>query len=175
MNRSVSALDLLGGEPGGPQARGELRRRRSARSATVRPVAAAISADGVGEGQQPRPGHLVDLARVAVLGERGDRDVGDVVDVDERLGHVAGGQGEHAVERSASSEEALAEVLGEQARRARSSTRRRTACTAASAGQRAVLAAARQQDERADAAPRRAARRSAPIASAAPGNARSGL
>ena len=59
---------------------------------TSRPVAAAISADRLGERQQPRAGQLVDLARVPVLGQRRDRDVGDVVDVDERLRHVAGRQ-----------------------------------------------------------------------------------
>ena len=34
-----------------------------------------------------------------VLGERGDDDVGDVVDVDERLPDVAGGQGDDALLR----------------------------------------------------------------------------
>ncbi len=45
--------------------------------------------DGVGERQQAGAGQLVDLAHMAVVGQRGDRDVGDVVGVDERLGRVA--------------------------------------------------------------------------------------
>ena len=47
---------------------------------------------GLVEAQRARTGQLVDLALVAVLGQRGHRDVGDVLDVDERLGDVAHGQ-----------------------------------------------------------------------------------
>jgi hypothetical protein len=46
--------------------------------------------DGVGERQQAGAGQLVDLAHMAVVGQRGDRDVGDVVGVDERLRRVRG-------------------------------------------------------------------------------------
>ena len=49
-------------------------------------------ADGVGERHQPRAGQLVDLADVAVVGERRHRDVGDVVGVDERLELIGGGK-----------------------------------------------------------------------------------
>ena len=45
--------------------------------------------DSVGESQQPGPGQLVGLAGVPIFGKRGDRDIGDVLDVDERLGHVS--------------------------------------------------------------------------------------
>ena len=71
-------------------------------------------ADRVGEREQPRPGQLVELPGVAVLRERGDGDVGDVVGVDERLGHVADRQrdlaGQHGL-----AQVVLAEVLAEPA------------------------------------------------------------
>ena len=67
------------------------------------------------EGQQAWAGDLVELAHVALFGQCRDRDVGDVVDVDERLRRIAGREcdlpGEHEFE-----EGALAEVLGEPGR-----------------------------------------------------------
>ena len=66
------------------------------------------------EAQRPRPGELVDLAVVAVLGQRGGRDVGDVLDVDERLGDVPRRHGDLARE-DAVEQERLAEVLREPA------------------------------------------------------------
>ena len=48
------------------------------------------------EAQRARAGELVDLADVAVVGQRGDRDVGDVLGVHERLGHRPRGQRELA-------------------------------------------------------------------------------
>jgi len=51
--------------------------------------------DGVGEPQQSGAGHLVDVVYVPLLRQGGDRDVGDVVGVGERLGHVAGGERDH--------------------------------------------------------------------------------
>ena len=77
-----------------------------------RPVRRGDLVDRLGEGQQARAGQLVQLADVAVIGERGDGDVGDVVGVDERLGGVAGRErhlaAEHVVEHVV-----LAEVLRE--------------------------------------------------------------
>ena len=69
---------------------------------------------GLVEAQRARAGQLVDLAVVAVLGQRGDRDVGDVLDVDERLGHVARGQRDLARADDVG-QERLAEVLREPA------------------------------------------------------------
>lgn len=50
----------------------------------------------VGERQQPWAGHLIDLADVAVLGQRRGRDFGDVASVDERFGNLAGREREPA-------------------------------------------------------------------------------
>ena len=58
-------------------------------------------ADRLGERQQARAGQLVDLAGVPVLGQRRDRDVGDVLDVDERLAHAVDRQRELALEHAA--------------------------------------------------------------------------
>jgi hypothetical protein len=72
-------------------------------------------ADGLGEGQRPRAGQLVELARIPLLRQRGDRDVSDVVGIDERFGRVARREGhlagEHGLEQ-----EVLAEVLAEPSR-----------------------------------------------------------
>ena len=69
----------------------------------------------VTEGHQPRPGHLVDLAVVTGLGERGHHDVGDVIEIDERFGDVGCcRQGDHTVEHRRQ-EEVLTEVLVEPA------------------------------------------------------------
>ena len=66
------------------------------------------------ERHQARAGELVEPARVAVLGQRLHRRIRDVVGVEERLPHAAGGErdlaGQDLVE-----EEALAEVLVEPA------------------------------------------------------------
>ena len=65
----------------------------SSETGHVRDLAAGGAGDLVhrlGERQQARAGQLVELADVAVVGERGDGDVGDVVGVDERLRRVAG-------------------------------------------------------------------------------------
>ena len=75
-----------------------------------RPVASAMSADGVGEAQQPWAGQLVDLADMAVLGEGGRRDLGDVVGVDERLGCVSGREHDLAAQDRVQ-QVALTEVL----------------------------------------------------------------
>ncbi|MCW2939174.1 MAG: hypothetical protein JWN00_2159 [Actinomycetia bacterium] len=45
------------------------------------------------EADRPRAGQLVDLAAVAVFGQRRRGDLGDVLGVDERCAPVAGGQG----------------------------------------------------------------------------------
>ena len=55
-----------------------------------RPVVSLDLRGRLGERQQARSGELVEPADVLVVGERGDRDVGDVVGIDERLGGVAG-------------------------------------------------------------------------------------
>jgi hypothetical protein len=65
-----------------------------------------------GERQEPRPGQLVEPPDVAVVCQRRDGDVGDVVRVDERLGHVAGGQ-RHLAAPDPLDDVVLAEVLGE--------------------------------------------------------------
>lgn len=55
--------------------------------------------------QRARPRHLIDLAGMTPIRQRGDDDLGDVIDVDERFGHGAGRQGDltgqHAVEQIA--------------------------------------------------------------------------
>ena len=64
----------------------------STETGTYRTLAARRLGDlggRLGEGQQPRTGQLVELPDVTVVGERGHRDVGDVVGVDERLGDVS--------------------------------------------------------------------------------------
>ena len=71
--------------------------------------------DGVGERQQAGAGQLVALAHMAVFGQRGDGDVGDVVGVDERLGRVARRERELPREQTVD-EVALAEVLAEPGR-----------------------------------------------------------
>ena len=80
--------------------------------ADVAPGRARDLGDGFGEGQQPRAGQLVDLADVAFVGECGDRDVGDVVGVDERFRGVTGGQSDLAAEHMVE-HVVLAEVLCE--------------------------------------------------------------
>jgi DNA-binding transcriptional LysR family regulator len=71
--------------------------------------------DRLREGQQPRAGQLVDLAPVPVLRQRGDRDVRDVLGVDERLLHAPGGQ-RHLAASHLIEEEAFTEVLAEPCR-----------------------------------------------------------
>ena len=61
----------------------------------------ADDGERLGERQQAGTGDLVELAGVAVVGQRRGRDVGDVVDVDERLGDVGDGQRHGAVEHLA--------------------------------------------------------------------------
>ena len=82
---------------------------------------------------------------VAGLGQRGDGDVSDVVDVDERLGDVASRKGDLAGEHGVE-EQALAEVLGEEARPqdgpVDAGLLHRLLC-----GERALLATPRQQHE----------------------------
>ena len=60
--------------------------------------------------QEARPRHLVQLPRVALLAQRGDRDVGDVVYVDDRFANIAGRQSDHTVQCGLP-QIALAEVL----------------------------------------------------------------
>ena len=84
-----------------------------------------------------------------VLRQRGDGDVGDVLDVDERLAHVAERQRQRALD-DALEEEALAEVLGEPA--AADDRGRRVERLHGLLGLlRLGLAAAREQHEPADA------------------------
>jgi hypothetical protein len=105
--RAVPAVEELGDERGqwpGELARGAVAEdgvgelvpgdRLVAEGAARRP---GDLADAFGEGPQAGDRQLLALARVAVLGESGRRDVGDVVGVDERVGVVAGGQSQHAV------------------------------------------------------------------------------
>src|SRR5688572_28012265 len=66
------------------------------------------------ERDHPRPGQLVDLAFVALLGQRQRANVRDVLDVDERLRDGGGGQ-DDLTRRNLLGEEALAEVLAEPA------------------------------------------------------------
>jgi hypothetical protein len=72
--------------------------------------------DSVAEAEQPRTGQLVEVADVAVVGQRGHRDVGDVVGIHERLLHMVDRQrhraGEHLVEPCA-----LVEVCAKNAHR----------------------------------------------------------
>ena len=70
--------------------------------------------DRLVEAQRARAGELVDLAVVPVLRQRGDRDVGDVLGVHERLGHVAARAGRPR-RRARVGQEVLAEVLREPA------------------------------------------------------------
>ena len=68
---------------------------------------------GLGEGQGPWSGHLVQSSAVPLLGQGPRRGLGDVVQVDEGFGHVRHGQGQDpGVDRA--QEEALGEVLGEE-------------------------------------------------------------
>jgi hypothetical protein len=67
-----------------------------------------------------RAGELVQLADVPVVGQRGDRDVGDVLGVDERLRSVPGRERDLALQHEVA-EVVLAEVKG------RCSIRRRIA------------------------------------------------
>jgi hypothetical protein len=71
--------------------------------------------DHVGEGHQPRAAELVAPAGVPVLGECGDRHLGDVLGVDERLLAVPGRQPNLAAQYGVE-EEVLAEVLRSPAR-----------------------------------------------------------
>ncbi|MFE7113070.1 hypothetical protein ACFU98_43070 [Streptomyces sp. NPDC057575] len=70
---------------------------------------------GLAEADRPRAGELVDLAAVAVVGQRQHGDLGDVLGVDERCVPVAGGQGQSSVQASGQPE-ALGEVLREPGR-----------------------------------------------------------
>ena len=78
-------------------------------------MASAISFDSLGEGQQPGPGQLVELANVALVGQRRDRDIRDVVRVDERLGCLTRRQG-HLAAHHGLAPVVLAEVLREPGR-----------------------------------------------------------
>ena len=130
-NRSVRSVTKSGGRPSCSSARREL----LGGDRHVADVPSRRRADlgrGIREGEQPRPGHLVPLPDVAIVGQRGDGDVGDVVGVDERLGHVPGRERELAVVDGLE-QEPLAEVLAEPCSTARSSTRRRSCSTACSA------------------------------------------
>ena len=71
--------------------------------------------DGLPEGQKTRAGQLVELAYVTVVGERRDRDVGDVLRVNKRLGRIARGEGHHPGEHVLE-HVVLAEVLGKPGR-----------------------------------------------------------
>ena len=114
MNNSAQRLRLLYGHTGSIAAAAYCAAtHRQIRMSAIRGLG---DLDGdVGERQQPRTGQLVHLPDVPVLGERRDRDVGDVVDVDERFRHVPGRQRDHTVEHGLE-QEVLAEVLGEPAR-----------------------------------------------------------
>src|SRR5215211_2504837 len=70
--------------------------------------------DRLREREQPRPGQLVDLPGMPVLGEGGSRDVGDVLRVHEWLAHGVDRERELARQQRLE-EEALAEVLAEPA------------------------------------------------------------
>ena len=69
---------------------------------------------GFGEREESGSGDFVYLPRVAVFGQRGDGDIGDVVHVDERLRDVAGGKRDLALEYHAE-ELPFGEVLAEPA------------------------------------------------------------
>ena len=71
--------------------------------------------DRFGERQEAGSGDLVDLTGVTAFGERGDRDVGDVVGVDERLDHRVDRQCDLAAQHRGQ-QVVLAEVLIEPAR-----------------------------------------------------------
>ncbi|MFI6393159.1 hypothetical protein [Nonomuraea sp. NPDC050540] len=80
-------------------------------------VAAGGRGDGgdrVSEGEQARAGDLICLVGVPLAGERGDRYVGDVVGVHERLADVTDGQ-EHLAVQYGLQQVVLAEVLVEPA------------------------------------------------------------
>ena len=119
------------------------RRRRGVRSRP--PIVASASANVSSRG----PVDLVELADVAGVDERGGRDVGDVVDVDERLGDVGDGQRHGALDHLLD-ERPLGEVLGEHGGAHDRPLGARSLHESLGAP-RAGLAAARQQDEAADA------------------------
>ena len=127
---------------------------------------------GVRERQRVRAGELVEPADVAVVGERGDGDVGEVVDIEERRGHVTARQpdlaAEHVLEHVV-----LAEVLHEPDRSAGSVSSApvsRTACSARSAS-----GSPRPDSSAIRGAPlRTASAANSPTASTAPGTAMSG-
>ena len=136
-----------------------------------RPVALDDLVDRLGEGQKPRAGQLVELADVPVIGQRGDRDVGDVVGVDERLRRVAGRERDLAAEHVLE-QEVLAEVLANQVARTivSSAPESRTACSARSAS-----GSPRPDSSTSRRTPRStASSANAPTVSAAPGTATSG-
>ena len=150
-NSSVRSVTKSGGRP----SRSERGRELFGRDRDVAEVPSRRLADlgrGVREGEEPRPGHLVPLPDVAIVGQRGDGDVGDVVDVDERLGHIPGRERQLPVEHRLD-EKALTEVLAEHAR-----PHDRPVDAGALDGllgaPRAVLVPAREQDEAPDAARR---------------------
>ena len=108
---------------------------------------------------------------MAVLRERGDGDVGDVVRVDERLEDTPGGQGDLAREHPVA-EESLAAVLHVEAR-AHERPIGADACSARSA--RCASGSSRPESRTTRRVPvPTASSASAAIASGAPGTARSG-
>ena len=108
-------------------------------------MAAAIVSTASREGEEPGSGDLVELADVAVVGEGGDRDLGDVVGVDEGLEHRAGREVQRAVDDRLD-EERLAEVLVEEARAHHGPLQPRPADRRLG-GEGAVLVATRQQHD----------------------------
>ena len=128
---------------------------------------------GVREGEQPRPGHLVPLPDVAIVGQRRHGDVGDVVGVDERLGHVPGRERQLPVEHRLD-QKPLTEVLAEHARPHDRPVDAGTLDGALGA-LRAVLVPAREQDQAPNAGVDRHARERGHAIGAAPGNARFGV
>jgi hypothetical protein len=69
------------------------------------PHGASDLGHGLRKGQRTRPRHVVQLAGMMPIRQRGDDDLGDVIGVDERFGDGAGRQGDltgqHAVEQIA--------------------------------------------------------------------------
>ena len=71
--------------------------------------------DRLSEREEPGPGELVELPDVPIVGQRRDRDVGDVVGVDERLRRIPGRK-RNLVALDLFLPVVLAEVLGEPGR-----------------------------------------------------------
>ena len=170
-NRYVSSSTTSAGTPCSAQL-GRVLLERDRHVAQRAPGRGGDDRGGVGERQRVWAGQLVEPADVAVVGERRDGDVGEVVDVEERRRHVAARQpdlaAEHVVEHVV-----LAEVLHEPGGSAGRSARRpwrgrpaRRARPPARRGRTAARCAARP------CAP--PARRTRSTASTAPGTAMSG-